>query len=196
VDGFMSGEALTGPQWRLLVLCAVVEMLSLAVWTGGLVIIIADVIPAVFNSFGGTEPGGRFLTRVFGGYNWATLVCLACLGLATASRARINRSTGGLSTVPSKTEVILTMVIILIALFIGLWVHPTAVTLQEQAFTAKDEAARKSAWESFFFMSHTVARTVYTVNLVAGLTLMIIKVRTWLSAVNPASRLPPVTVTS
>ena len=95
---------------------------------------------------------------------------------------------------PRKTEVILTIVIMLVALFIGLWLHPAAVTLQEQAFTAKDEAARKSAWDSFFLMSHTVARPVYMVNLTAGVALMVIKVRTWLSAVHPAGRLPSVTV--
>ena len=190
----MSAEAWTRPQWRLLVLCATVEMLSLAVWTGGLIIIIADVIPAVFNSFGGTEPGGRFLTRVFSGYNWATLLCLSCLGLATVGRVRLNRGAGGLSMAPRKMEVILTIVIMLVALFIGLWLHPAAATLQEQAFTAKDEAARKSAWDSFFLMSHTVARPVYMVNLTAGVALMVIKVRTWLSAVHPAGRLPSVTV--
>lgn len=190
----MSAEGWTRPRWRLLVLCATVEMLSLAVWTGGLIIIIADVIPAVFNSFGGTEPGGRFLTRVFSGYNGATFVCLVSLGLATAGRARINRTAGGLSMAPRKTEVVLTIGIMVIALFIGLWLHPTAVTLQEQAFTAKDEAARKSAWDSFFFMSHTVARPVYMVNLAAGMALMVLKVRTWLSAVHPTGRLPSVTV--
>lgn len=190
----MSAEGWTRPRWRLLVLCATVEMLSLAVWTGGLIIIIADVIPAVFNSFGGTEPGGRFLTRVFSGYNWATLACLACLALAMVGRARLSRMAGNLSTGPKKTEVIVTIVIIVIALFIGLWLHPTAVTLQEQAFTARDEAARKSAWDSFFFMSHTVARPVYMVNLTAGVALMVLKVRTWLSAAHPAGRFPSVTV--
>jgi len=190
----MSAEAWTRPQWRLLVLCATVEMLSLAVWTGGLVIIIADVIPAVFNSFGGTEPGGRFLTKVFSGYNWATLACLTCLGLATIGRDRINRRAGGLSMAPRRMEVVLTIGIIVLALFIGVWLHPAAVTLQEQAFTAKDEAVRKSAWDSFFLMSHTVARPTYMVNLVAGMVLMVLKVRTWLSAAYPAGRLPSVTV--
>jgi hypothetical protein len=90
--------------------------------------------------------------------------------------------------------VIVTIVIIVIALLIGLWLHPAAVTLQEQAFTAKDEAARKSAWDSFFFVSHTVARPIYMVNLTAGVALVVMKVRTWLSAGHPAGRLRSVTV--
>ncbi|MGE3152589.1 MAG: DUF4149 domain-containing protein [Nitrospiraceae bacterium] len=190
----MTPEAWTPLRWRLLVLCATVEMLSLAVWIGGLIIIIADVIPAVFNSFGGTEPGGRFLTRVFSGYSWATLACLLCLGVATGGRIRLNRRIEEPLLAPGKAEVILTLGMIVLALLIGLWLHPAAMALQEQAFTAKDEATRKSAWDSFFFMTHTVARPLYLVNLSAGVALMVVKVRTWLSTAHPAGR-PSSTIT-
>ena len=38
-----------------------IEMCALMIWVGGLLMIVAIVIPAVFNSFG-MEPAGRFFT--------------------------------------------------------------------------------------------------------------------------------------
>ena len=50
--------------------CALsVEYLALGVWVGGLIVLVGAVIPAVFNTFGGQESGGFFLTKAFEGYN-------------------------------------------------------------------------------------------------------------------------------
>ena len=52
-----------------LIVCIICELLALAIWIGGLVVLVAAVIPALFNTFGGQDTGGFFLTRAFEGYN-------------------------------------------------------------------------------------------------------------------------------
>ena len=55
------------------------ELCALILWVGGLVVIIALVIPALFNSFG-MEPAGRFLRRVFDGFGLMNVWILIVLG--------------------------------------------------------------------------------------------------------------------
>ena len=55
-------------RWGM-VCCLTLEWLALGVWVGGLLVLIGAVIPAVFNTFGGQDSGGLFLTRVFEGYH-------------------------------------------------------------------------------------------------------------------------------
>ena len=62
-----------------------VEMCALTLWVGGLVVIIAIIIPAVFNSVG-MEPAGRFLRRVFDGYGYMNLGILLVLSLVAFLR--------------------------------------------------------------------------------------------------------------
>src|SRR2546428_160992 len=70
---------------RLNVVCQCVEVISLAVWVGGLVSIIAAVIPAVFGTMG-MEAGGRMLTRTFQGYDRLTQFSAGLLLLAMVVR--------------------------------------------------------------------------------------------------------------
>ena len=63
----------------------IVEIFALTLWVGGLLVIIATVIPAVFNSVG-MEQGGRFLRRVFDGYGLLTMGILVVLGLLAGLR--------------------------------------------------------------------------------------------------------------
>ena len=66
-------------------------MLALVVWVGGLVSIIAAVIPAVFNTIS-METGGRMLTRMFQGYDRLALVSAGLIVAGTL--VRIYGSTG------------------------------------------------------------------------------------------------------
>ena len=49
-------------------ICLTLEWLALGLWVGGLLVLVAAVIPAVFNTFGGQDSGGFFLTRAFEGF--------------------------------------------------------------------------------------------------------------------------------
>ena len=62
-----------------LIACITCELLALATWIGGLLVLVAAVIPAVFNTFGGQDTGGFFLTRAFDGYNRLVLGAAAIL---------------------------------------------------------------------------------------------------------------------
>ena len=165
------------PSKRLLV-CAVIECLALAVWIGGLVVIIAAVIPAVFNSFG-MEPGGRFLTRVFDGYNRLVLVAMAAMGGAIAIRTWGQQAGRPSQTMSGRTEAIVFGAMVLVAVLIIFILGPHTIALQEEAFGTKDEAARKVAYADFFRL-HMVVRGLYIMNLVLGIGLLTVKLKSFL----------------
>ena len=65
-----------------MVWCFTLEWLALGVWVGGGLVLIGAVIPAVFNTFGGQDSGGLFLTRVFEGYHRFMIGALVTLWVA------------------------------------------------------------------------------------------------------------------
>ncbi len=163
---------------KRLLICAVVECLALAVWIGGLVVIIAAVIPAVFNSFG-MEPGGRFLTRVFDGYNRLVLVAMAAIGGTIAARAWGFQAGGPSDALPGRAETILFGTMVLVASLIIFVLGPQSIALQEEAFGARDESAQKIAYDAFFGV-HRIVRTLCIVNLGLGIGLLTIKLKSFL----------------
>jgi uncharacterized membrane protein len=153
--------------------CALsLELLALGVWVGGLIVLIGAVIPAVFNTFGGQDSGGLFLTRAFEGFNRLVVAAMTVLALATGYR--------WYRGVPvSLGEVSVLALMGLIAGVIILVLHPQAAALQAQAFAVKDEEARKAAFEAFFRL-HMPVRSLYMVNLVLGMVLLVMKAkRSW-----------------
>lgn len=46
-------------RWTL-VMSLMSEWVALGIWIGGLVVLVAAVLPAVFNTFGGQDSGGLF----------------------------------------------------------------------------------------------------------------------------------------
>jgi uncharacterized membrane protein len=171
---------MAGPLVRLRgpVICATLDMLALSVWTGGLVVIIAAVIPAVFNSLG-MEPGGRFLTRTFDGYNRLVLVAMAVMGGTIAARLWWGQSDGWPEAVPGRVETLLFGTMALITVLIIAVLGPQSVALQEAVFATGGDTARKAAYDAFFRV-HMVVRGLYLVNLVLGIALMAVKLRFWL----------------
>lgn len=161
-----------------MLICAVLDFVALAVWTGGLVVIVVAVIPAVFNSFD-MEAGGRFLTRTFDGYNRIVLVAMAVMGGTIAARAWLAQTTGVPDAMPERTEVMLFGLMVLVAIAIIAWLGPQSVALQAEAFAAQDEAARKVAYDAFFRM-HMVVRGLYLVNLGLGIGLMAVRLKSFL----------------
>lgn len=162
---------------KRLLACAVVECLALAVWIGGLVVIMAAVIPAVFNSLG-MEPGGRFLTRVFDGYNRAVLVAMAAMGGAIAVRVRTAQVGGPPAAMPGGAEAVLFGTMVLVAVLIIAVLGPQSVALQESAFATRDETARKTAYDAFFRV-HNIVRSLYLLNLGLGIGLLAVKLKSW-----------------
>ena len=161
-----------------LLMCAIVECLALAIWIGGLVVIIAAVIPAVFNSFG-MEPGGRFLTRVFDGYNRTVLVAMAAMGGAIAARAWTVQTEELSRAIAGRTETVLFGMMVLVASLIIFVLGPHSITLQEEAFGTKDEQARKIAYDAFFRV-HMAVRGLYILNLGLGVWLFIVKLKSFM----------------
>ncbi|MCX5725143.1 MAG: DUF4149 domain-containing protein [Nitrospirae bacterium] len=152
--------------------CLTCEWLALGIWVGGLLVLIGAVIPAVFNTFGGQDSGGFFLTKAFEGYNRFVMGALAVLCAGTWYRWW-----SGLQAVAvSRVEMALLLGMTVIAGIIILWLHPQAASLQAEAFAVKEEAARKAAFAAFFRI-HMPVRSLYMVNLVLGIILIGIKAK-------------------
>lgn len=148
------------------------EFLALGVWTGGLIVLVGAVIPAVFNTFGGQESGGFLLTRAFEGYNRLVVVALILLVLAMGYR----QWRGEPLAMVGRSEWILLSAMGGIAGMIILVLHPQAAALQAEAFGLKDEQAKKAAFEAFFRL-HKPIRSLYVVNLLLGIWLLALKAR-------------------
>ena len=148
------------------------EFLALGVWVGGLIVLVGAVIPAVFNTWGGQESGGFFLTRAFEGYNRLVVVALILLLGAMGYR----QWRGEAAATVSRSEWILLSAMGGIAGVIILVLHPQAAALQTEAFGLKDEQAKKAAFEAFFRF-HKPIRSLYVVNMVLGIWLIVLKAK-------------------
>ena len=162
-------------RWGL-VCCLTLEWLALGVWVGGLLVLIGAVIPAVFNTFGGQDVGGLFLTQAFEGYNRFVIGAVAIMCAAAWYRWW----SGEQAVAVSRVELAVLAGMVVIVGIIVVVLHPYAAELQAQAFAVKEEAARKAAFEALFRILMPV-RTVYMVNLALGIVLMGIKVKRSLS---------------
>jgi hypothetical protein len=125
------------------------------------------------------EPGGRFLTRVFDGYNRTVLVAMAAMGGTIAVRAWGVSTGEPSSTLPSRTEAMLFGAMILVAFLIIVVLGPQSIALQEVAFGTREESARKAALDAFFRM-HMIVRGLYILNLGLGVWLLAIKLKSFL----------------
>lgn len=169
------------------IVCFTSEVLALSIWIGGLVVIVASVIPAVFNSFG-MEQGGRFLARVFDGYNRLTAVAVVVLVSTAVWRFRAVRSTipsdpGALARGrgPSRMETVLLVTMLLVTVLIAFMFGPQSLALQQQAFEAEGDAAKKAAYDAFF-RTHLVVRGLYLLNLGVAVALLAMKITRWTGA--------------
>ncbi|ODT44372.1 MAG: hypothetical protein ABS70_05710 [Nitrospira sp. SCN 59-13] len=161
-----------------LIACVTCEMLALAVWIGGLLVLVAAVIPAVFNTFGGQDTGGFFLTRAFDGYNRLVLGAAAILIAGILWRAWLYQQ-GLTDEAITKAEWLSLGAMLLIAGVITFVLHPQAAALQAQAFASKGEEARKAAFEAFFQL-HKPVRVLYILNVGLGIALLTLRVRSWI----------------
>lgn len=169
-------------RYRWHVVSSLLELLGLAIWIGGLTVIMMAVIPAVFNSVG-MEVGGRFLRRVFDGYNALTSAILLLL-IGTIAIRMWETLRAKLDLFPvSRMEIGLLGVMIVMTILITLVLGPKAIQLQEQAFVAKGEVAKKMAYDEFFRL-HMIVRSLHLLNLGLGVGLLTVKVRQWIGANN------------
>src|SRR5437899_12886864 len=111
---------------RLNVVCQCVEVISLAVWVGGLVSIIAAVIPAVFGTMG-MEAGGRMLTRTFQGYDRLALASAGLVITGTLVRVFVG---GPWKTQLGVAERALLPTVVVIAATLAFWLTRDTVRLQ------------------------------------------------------------------
>ena len=160
--------------------CYSLELAALAIWVGGLIVIIAAVIPAVFNSLS-MEMGGRFLTRVFDGYNRLVVIAAVALIALGIGRWLLKKHPLGHMLGLSPAELILLVAMFVNAGLIIFVLEPASVALQERAFATTIEGERKAAYGAFF-RSHAMVRALYVLNLGLGTAMIPIKVKRMIHA--------------
>ena len=156
-------------RWGMVV-CLTLEWIALAVWVGGMIVLSGAVIPAVFNTFGGQDSGGMFLTRAFEGYHRF----VAGAGVILLATLWYRRWSGDPIVEVGRSEMIILAGMVMIAGLIIMVLHPNAVALQAHAFATKDETTRKTALEGLFRILLPI-RALYMLNLFLGLALIGIK---------------------
>ena len=162
--------------WQLSL--SLVELLGLAVWIGGFAVILITVIPAVFNTLG-MEQGGRFLRRVFDGYNNLTSgIVILLLGTAALRIWKVQNMPNHILSV-GRGEWILLAILVLVTGLIVLILSPKAVELQEVAFAAETQEGKKIAYDAFF-RAHMIVRTLHLINVGAAVSLFVFKCQQWL----------------
>jgi uncharacterized membrane protein len=159
-----------------MVCCLTLEWLALGVWVGGMLVLVGAVIPAVFNTFGGQDSGGMFLTRAFDGYHRFVTGAVVILCAAAGYRWW----SGNPAVAIGRGELLLLAGMVVIAGVIIAVLHPYATMLQAQAFAAHDEAERKAAFEALFRILWPV-RWLYMTNLVLGIILIGLRTKRYLS---------------
>jgi uncharacterized membrane protein len=155
-----------------MVSCLTLEWLALGVWVGGLLVLIGAVIPAVFNTLGGQDLGGLFLTQAFEGYHHFVIGALGILCAASWYRWWSGDPAVGVG----RGEMTVLAVMVVTAGVIIVWLHPHAAALQAQAFAVQEEAAKKAAFEALFRILMPV-RWLYMVNLALGILMIGIKAK-------------------
>lgn len=152
-----------------------VEMCALTLWVGGLIVIIAVVIPAVFNSFG-MEPAGRFLRRVFDGYGYLNVGVLCVLSLVAFLRYRTyGQDHALLFSVTAGEWWLLGGMLVVTVSILGI-LGPQAMALQEEAFEAISKEEKELAYQQFFRL-HMIVRALHLVNVGLAFSLFILKLR-------------------
>jgi len=152
-----------------------VEMCALTLWVGGLLVIIAVVIPAVFNSFG-MEPAGRFLRRVFDGYGYMNLGIIGILSLVALFRYRqYGQDPSHVFSVTSGEWWLLGGMLVITMSILGI-LGPQAVALQEEAFEAISKENKELAYAQFFRL-HMIVRALHLINVGLAFSLFILKLR-------------------
>ncbi len=158
-----------GTSYWGLVCCLTLEWLALGLWVGGMAVLVGAVIPAVFNTFGGQDSGGVFLTRAFEGYQRFVLGAVVVLSVGSWYRWWTREP----AVAVGRWELLVMGVMVVIAGLIILVLHPKAAALQTQAFAVQGDA-KKAALESLFHVLMPI-RILYMVTLVLGIVLMGIK---------------------
>ena len=147
-------------------------------WIGGLAVILITVIPAVFNTLG-MEQGGRFLRRVFDGYNNLTSgIVILLLGTAALRIWKVQNMPDHILSV-GRGEWILLAILVLVTGLIVLILSPKAMELQEVAFAAETQEGKEIAYDAFF-RTHMIVRALHLINAGIAVTLLFIKFQQWL----------------
>ena len=160
-------------QWTWIIFYC--ELLGLALLIGGLFMIIAAVIPAVFNSFS-MEPAGRYLRRVFDGYTQITMGVVIFLFGTAGVRLWQNRAFTGMKSPVTLVETSLLGGMGCLTVLIMWVLGPQTVALQELAFEATTEMEKKTAYTDFFRL-HMVVRALHLANVGIAIGLFVFKLR-------------------
>ena len=69
--------------------------------------------------------------------------------------------------------------LVLVTALIVLVLGPKAIELQEAAFAAETQEAKKTAYDAFF-RTHMIVRALHLINVAVAISLLVVKFRQWI----------------
>lgn len=126
------------------------------------------------------EQGGRFLRRVFDGYNNLTSGIVILLLSTAAIRSWKLRQTPECILPVSRWEWGVMAALVLVTGSIVLVLGPKAIELQEMAFATDSQEAKKAAYDAFFRI-HMIVRALHLINVGLAISLLVVKFRQWIT---------------
>ncbi|RMH04637.1 MAG: DUF4149 domain-containing protein [Nitrospirae bacterium] len=177
-----------GRKWAFFL--ALLELLGLVCWVGGLALILVAIIPSVFTTMN-MELGGQFLRKVFERYNTLTGGVVLLLVVTTAYRAWMSREGvegSHVPPVPRREWILLAMLGVMTGAIV-LVIDPYVATLQHAAFSAQSEQEKHVAYEAFFRV-HVLIRALHLLNGGLALGLLVVKFHQWTHPQEMSGRKP------
>jgi len=127
------------------------------------------------------EQGGRFLRKVFDGYNNLTSgIVILLLGTAAIRTWKVRQMPERILPV-SRAEWGVLIALVLVTGSIVLILGPKAIELQEIAFAADTQEAKKTAYDAFF-RTHMIVRALHLINVGFAISLLVVKFRQWIQS--------------
>ena len=124
------------------------------------------------------ETGGRFLRRVFDGYNALTSGIVVVLIGTALFRYWKHQQEPSRSLPLRRSEISLLGALTVVTFLVVVVLGPEAIELQEAAFTADSQETKKTAFEAFFRM-HMIVRALHLINAGLAISLLAVKFRHW-----------------
>ncbi len=159
-------------------LCYWIELLGMAVWIGGMVILGALVAPTVFNTVKPIEMAGEAMSLVFRKFNGGLVyVCIALVILGFLGKSFLSQRRGRSLWIEGG----LLTVMVLSGLYIGAILGPRMEDLRHIRIADPSNAAAIVE----FNHRHRISETLFSVNLLLGLAVLFIHAREATPHLNP-----------
>jgi uncharacterized membrane protein len=151
-------------------LCDWFELLGLAIWIGGMLILGSVVAPIMFNTVKPIVMAGEAMTLVFQKFNSGLVyICIVLVVLGFVGKFFLSRQRGRSRWIEGG----LLMVMVLVGLYIGTILGPRMERLRQIQIADRSNSAAIVEFDR----DHRISVTLFSVNLLLGLAVLFVNAR-------------------